>query len=156
MDPRWDDIEALLINAERHFANAVALHEQGGFDAGGLAGYQAEMALMHALQSGHTSAESAMLRVLELLEEPIVEHGASWHETLIRRLSRSASGDFARPALWPPEIATELHETRRFRHRVVHAYEDFEVAQVGRSVEAAHKLSRSLCPALRRFAQALE
>jgi hypothetical protein len=44
------------------------------------------MALMHALQSAHTSLESGLLRVLEMLgeERPV---GEDWHAALIRRIA---------------------------------------------------------------------
>ena len=50
-DARWFEVEANVDAAIRHFRQSVELYRKGGFDAPGLDGYQAEMALMHALRS---------------------------------------------------------------------------------------------------------
>ena len=60
-DARWFEIEADIRSAVRHFRQSVALHGEGGFDAPNLAGYKVQMALMHALQSGHTALESGLV-----------------------------------------------------------------------------------------------
>ena len=64
-DGRWFEVDRDVQTAVRHFRQSVALYREGGFDAPGLEGYRATMALMHALQSAHTSLESALLRILE-------------------------------------------------------------------------------------------
>ena len=61
-DARWFEVEADIDAAIRHFRQSVELYRKGGFDAPGLDGYQAEMALMHALQSAHTSLEGGFWR----------------------------------------------------------------------------------------------
>jgi len=63
-DARWIEIEKDLENAIGYFEKSIALFEMGGFEETGLSGYQAEMALMHAVQSAHTSLESGLLRIL--------------------------------------------------------------------------------------------
>lgn len=77
-DARWLDVEDDLANAEAHFRNAGALHAAGGFDEPGLVGYRNSMALMHSLQSAHTSAENALRRVLLILGEELPA-GEDWH-----------------------------------------------------------------------------
>lgn len=47
----------------------MALSEAGGFDGAELDRYRAEMALMHAMQSAHTAAEAALVRILRILDE---------------------------------------------------------------------------------------
>ena len=66
-DARWTEVEDDLASACRHFGNAARLYDQGGFDRDDLAGYMADMALQHAMQSAHTSLEGALLRILEFL-----------------------------------------------------------------------------------------
>ena len=65
-DGRWFETDADIETAVRHFRQSVALYREGGFDAPGLAGYRAIMALMHALQAAHTSLESALVRILDM------------------------------------------------------------------------------------------
>jgi len=52
-DARWFEVDSDIEAAVRHFGQSVELYRKGGFDAPGLDGYQAEMALMHALQSAN-------------------------------------------------------------------------------------------------------
>ena len=66
-DARWSDVDADVASAVKHFANAQALFAHGRFEAPGIEGYRDGMALMHALQAGHTSAEVAMQHVLRIL-----------------------------------------------------------------------------------------
>lgn len=154
-DARWLDVEADVSAATEHFANAVALYDAGGFDAPGLDGYRAEMALMHAMQSAHTAAEAALLRVLRILDEERPE-GDDWHARLIDRLARSLHGQHARPSLLSGEIAIDLHETRSFRHRATHSYGAFDVKRAAPSVEAARRLCVSLPAAVLAFRQSID
>ena len=50
-DARWFEADLDVRAAVDHFEKSIRLHEKGRFDDPGLEGYQAEMALMHALQS---------------------------------------------------------------------------------------------------------
>jgi hypothetical protein len=97
-DARWLDVAADIEASVKHFANAAALYNAGGFDGVGLDRYRAEMALMHSMQSAHTSAEAALVRILRILgeERPV---GEDWHARLIDRLARPVTGDHKRPEL---------------------------------------------------------
>ena len=149
-DARWADVEADIASAIRHFGNAVELYCEGGFEGDDLSSYRASMALMHAMQSGHTSAEAGLMRILQTLGE---EHptGADWHEVLIRRLARPLSGTLARPAILPADIAAALQETRRFRHRAMHSYGEFDASRFGPTLGAAECLRDGLWEAIRAF-----
>lgn len=105
------------------------------------------MALMHSMQSGHTSAEAGLLRILRLLGEEAPQ-GEDWHYKLIERLSHAVAGDHARPALLSDSLTTDLHETRAFRHRVSHGYGDFNAARASPSIEAAGRLTTTLPEAI--------
>lgn len=61
----WDDIQGDLVSAKKHFAQAVALYVTGVGD------YLTSMAFQHAMQSGYTSFEAAMKRLLHLIDEPL-------------------------------------------------------------------------------------
>ena len=140
-DARWFEVEADIDAAIRHFRQSVELYRKGGFDAPGLDGYQAEMALMHALQSAHTSLERGFLRILEMLgeERPV---GENWHADLISRVAAALPG--RRPAIITTQIAEAATETRRFRHRATHNYDSFRVGEVSRTIEAAAALAGGL------------
>jgi len=154
-DARWSDVEGDFLQAARHFRNAVALHAEGGFGEAGLAGYRAGMALMHALQSGHTSAEAGMERVLALLgeERPL---GADWHRTIVDRLSRPGAPGYERPPLFAAQVSRDLQETRRFRNLAMHSYGDFDASRAGPTIEAAWRLAEHLLPSLETFRLALD
>ena len=152
-DARWADIATDFDGAAGHFHNAVALYELGGFDAAGLESYRARMAFMHAMLAAHTSLESGLVRILELIgeEKPI---GEQWHADLIRRASLVRPG--VRPAILDPELVTAANRTRRFRHVTMRAYDSFDPDEAKPAVEAARKLADGLSAALGRFREALE
>lgn len=77
-DARWTEVEDDLDSACRHFGKAAELFDEGGFDLGGLAGYRQDMALQHSMQSAHTSLESALGRILDILGEERPT-GDRWH-----------------------------------------------------------------------------
>jgi hypothetical protein len=140
-DARWFEVSADIEAAVRHFQQSVELYRKGGFEAPGLDGYQAEMALMHALQSAHTSLEGGLLRILEMLgeERPV---GENWHADLITRVAAALPG--RRPAIIGTPLAQAATETRRFRHRATHNYDSFRVHEATRTIEAAATLASGL------------
>ena len=67
-DARWIEIEGDFETACTHFAGAVRLFDAGGFEGEAEStSYKASMALMHAMQSGHTSLEVRSLEDSRLL-----------------------------------------------------------------------------------------
>jgi hypothetical protein len=152
-DARWLDVANAAQDAAEHFRNAVALHAEGGFNAPGLDGYKAIMAFMHSVQSGHTSLESALCRVLDILGEERPT-GDSWHDDLIRRASQ------ARPGLRPPILgkgmAARADETRKFRHLATRSYGRFRASEAKATVAAARALARGLIGELDRFRQLID
>lgn len=139
-DGRWFDIDADVNAAVEHFRRSVELHREGGFDAAGLEGYRAQMALMHSLQSGHTSLEGALVRILEMLGEERPT-GDNWHADLIRRAAAPLAG---RPAILSESMALAADELRRFRHIATHNYDNFRVESAAPTVEAAKQLAAGL------------
>lgn len=150
-DARWIEVDDDIASACGHFANAVRLNEEGGFDGAGLAGYRARMALLHAMQSAHTSLEGALKRILEILgEEPPV--GENSHADIIRRVSRPLEiPGRLRPAILPPDIARDADESRRFRHRATHDYDNFDPVLATSSINAARRLATGLKPCIVAF-----
>jgi hypothetical protein len=147
-DARWIEVDLDVAAAVRHFCQSLALHADGGFAHDTLDGYRAVMALQHALQSAHTSMESALLRILDLLGESRPT-GENWHADLIRRASLPIAGQ--RPAIISEELATQAHETRRFRHRAIHNYDGFDIRRIGDTLSAARFLAEALPQQVKAF-----
>lgn len=152
-DARWLDVEGDIGAAVRHFSQAASLYDLGGFSAPGLEGYRAQMAFMHAMQSGHTSLEAALLRILEMLgeERPV---GERWHADLIRRVAMARPG--ARPAVLDGTLAVQADLTRRFRNVATRAYDGFEPGAAGQAVQAGRLLAAGIGPAIAAFRTAIE
>jgi len=146
-DARWIEVEDDFQAASEHFHKANQLFEAGGFNDTGIEGYKAQMAFMHAMQSGHTSLEAGLVRIMKILGEELPD-GGDWHADLIRRVSRSTSD---RPAVLTEQTASHADETRRFRHIATKSYNNFQPQQAGRSVDAAAKLAVSLMEELNLF-----
>jgi len=121
-DARWFEVDQDVAAAAGHLARSVELYDAGGFAGDDLDAYRARMAFMHAMQSGHTSLESALLRILDLLAEE-APSGRDWHADLIQRASRPIPG---RPAILPASVAQAANETRRFRHVAMRNYGSFD------------------------------
>jgi hypothetical protein len=155
-DARWIEVAAAVDEAVRHFTNATLLYDEGGFDGGGIAGYRAEMALMHAMQSAHTALEGALIRILAILGEE-APSGSSSHEDLIVRVSKAVSlPGLERPAILDEQIAADLHETRRFGHKAVHGYDSFDASKAVPSIEAARRLAVKLKTAIDAFKEEID
>jgi hypothetical protein len=99
-----------------------------------------------------TSLESALLRILDLIDEPR-PRGDAWHADLI---SRAASAVGNRPAILPPAQAAAADETRMFRVRATRAYDNFDPERITSTVEAADDLARNLDDVITRFRPAID
>ncbi len=155
-DARWIEVDDEIDDACIHFANSARLFDEGGFDGDDLAGYRARMALLHAMQSGQTSLESALKRILRILGEE-VPVGEQSHADIIRRTARPIDREgHRRPAMLSPEVARDADETRRFRHRAMHDYGNFDPLLAVPAIAAARRLSMSLKPCIAVFRQQLD
>ena len=152
-DARWFEIDSDIQSAVLHFRQAVALFEAGGFNVPDLSGYRARMAFLHAMQSGHTSLEGALIRILEMLGEER-PGGERWHADLIARASNPRPP--VRPAILRADVAKAADETRRFRSVATRAYDSFEPDQSGRAIGAARTLSQILPDSIVAFRMALD
>lgn len=141
-DARWTDVQDQVDRALGHFKGAIRLHSTSTFDDTE-PGKDAAMSLMHYMQSAHTSIENALERILDILGEEKPD-GKDWHTLLINRLARPMTGEHERPALLDAQLATDLHETKNFRHRATRSYDDFDVSRAGPSLVAATRLLERL------------
>lgn len=151
-DARWFEVDADVTAATGHLARSVELYDAGGFAGDDLDAYRARMAFMHAMQSGHTSLGSALLRILDLLGEE-APSGRDWHADLIQRASRPIPG---RPAILPAPIARAANETRRFRHVAMRNYGGFDPGLARPAVQAARLLADGLPGAVAMFRQSVD
>jgi hypothetical protein len=148
-DTRWTEIGDAVASATKHFSGAAAIF--GGLQTAPDR-YVAEMAFLHAMLAGHTSLESALTRILDLLgEQPPT--GARWHADLIARVTRTLPG---RPAILTGTVARASEETRRFRSIAAHAYDNFDEDRAAAAVDAARCLASGLAPEIERFRLAID
>jgi hypothetical protein len=114
------------------------------------------MALMHSMQSAHTSLEGSLTRILAILGEE-APMGPTSHEDLIARASKQVDiAGHERPEIFGAEIAMDVHETRRFRHKAVHGYDSFDASRAAPSIEAARRLAVNLKPAIESFKETID
>lgn len=152
-DARWIEVEDDIVIAADHFAKATELFRLGGFDSPGIHGYGARMAFLHSMHAAHTSLENGLKRTLSILGEECPA-GDSWHEDLIRRISREIAGK--RPAIFDREIANFADESRRFRHVADRSYNNFRPQEATKAVAAANALAVGIVPAFNRFRELID
>jgi hypothetical protein len=151
-DARWFEIDLAVAAAVRHFTGANELFNRLPGIAPEIDRYGFEMGFMHAMQSGHTSLEAALLRILDLCGEA-APTGSRWHANLIARAAHPVG---ERPAILGADAARAADETRRFRSIAAHAYDAFDYTQATRVVEGAALLASLLPSEIARFRQAID
>ena len=146
-DARWNEVDNDVRSAVGHFSMAVRLHEKLDCCKDDFETYQVEMALMHAMQSGHTSFESAMTRILDMLQEERPS-GESWHRDLVIRVSNALGN---RPAILDSDLERAANETRSFRILATGSYDTFSRERCGPAISAAHVLVDGVPKAVSKF-----
>lgn len=134
MAERWRDIGDDLASCKRHFAEAVAVFRKNEGRMSLADSYLEVMAFQHAMQSGYTSFESALRRLLALLDEALPQ-GPDWHGVLLRRVSEPLEG--RRPAVLSEATADAAEELLRFRHVAMHSYDRFSERKAEIAVDSA-------------------
>lgn len=152
-DARWLDVADDIDSAAHHFKMAVRIFELGDLNGDDLEAYRNRMAFLQAMQSGYTSLEGGLERVLDILgeEKPA---GSDFHAALVRRVSREIPGK--RPAILDGAIAAAVDETRRFRHVARKNYNGFEVTEAVRAVEAARTVSSGIAATIALFKDTID
>ena len=154
-DGRWQDIRRAAESATRHFRGALDLFDNENFEGAGRESYRAGMAFMHAIQSGHTSLEASLLRILDLLNEHRPT-GESWHQDLITRVCSAIEGEQARPAILSEELCRAIDETRRFRNVAARGYDSFDAERALPAVEATRLLADRFVTEIEAFKDAID
>jgi len=153
-DCRWEDVLWSVDSAVRHLRAACELFEAGRLTGRDRNAYRDVMALMHAMQSGYTSLENALLRAMDVLGEDRPS-GPDWHKLVVDRSTRAIPG--LRPAILSSEEATLAREVRKFRHWAMHAYDqDFEPRRAADAMDGARQLAEQLRPAFQAFIAAID
>jgi hypothetical protein len=151
-DERWIEIDRDTASAVTHFLHAGQIAGDPTFTADDLTGYTAQMAFMHAMQSGDTSLEDALTRILRLLGEALPT-GESWHADLIQRVAVALT---SRPAILTADLAESADETSRFRNRAVGSYDNFKSDRAIPAIQAAARLAAGLSAAIAAFHQVVD
>jgi len=148
----WSDIADDIAAAERHFGSAGLIVAEGAFRGRDFAAYKDQAALMHAMQMGHTSAESALRRIV-LATDGQLPTSPEWHSDLLKLAVRPIPGD--RPAIISEELEEALQETRGFRHIAMHVYDKFRPKRAVAAVAAGQVVARLLRTEFEAFRAAL-
>lgn len=151
-DARWIEIERDVDAAVRHFSGAVRLFSDPDLRAEDWDGYKTRMGLMHAMQAGHTSLETALLRILDMLDEERPA-GEFWHLDLIRRCAEPTT---TRPAILGRDLTRAADRTRRFRHVAVRTYDMFDPDEAAAAIQAAGQIAEQIGEEIGRFRAAVE
>ena len=111
------------------------------------------MAFLHAMQSGHTALEDALVRGMKALGEA-PPSGSDWHQQVIERAATATSR--RRPIL-SPELAAAADETRKSRHFAARAYlVKFDREKARRGVEAARTIAERFQGAMQDFVDSID
>ena len=144
----WDEIDRDIASALRHLSNGASLFRQRGFGGALPVEEIDEMAFMHMMQSGYTSFESALKRILLLIGEEQPQ-GSQSHADLLRRFRAAKAGD--RPALLDERLFRAADELRKFRHVAMHVYDYLDHDRAALVVRDAETFLAGIGPALARF-----
>ena len=151
-DARWIEIDAAVAAAVRHFTGAIEIFARLPSINQEQDRYGFEMGFMHAMQSGQTSMELALVRILGLFGEE-APTGPRWHADLITRAAHIVGG---RQAILGAEAARAANETRQFRSIAAHAYDSFDRNRAVQAVESAAFLVSSLAAEIDRFRRMID
>ena len=144
----WGDIDQDVAAARRHLANGVSLFRAKKFGGDVPTDEVAEMAFMHMMQSGYTSFEAGLKRILLLLSEEQPQ-GPQSHADLLRRFRFPGAGN--RPALLDERLFRAATELRKFRHVAIHSYDYLDHDRAALLVRDADTFLAEIGPALARF-----
>ena len=145
----WRAVERDLASSQRHFSLAVDLFGDLQYGAASRDHDVRTMGFLHAVQSGYTSFETGMERLLSLRDEPLPA-GPEWQKALLRRREAPAPG--SRPApVDEPALPRALRGLLAFRHVAAHVYDGFNRQRAGLAVQDAREFLAGIGPAFARF-----
>ncbi len=101
-DHRWSDVFRAIESMTRFLSEAVRLFDEGGLEGVDRASFQRQMILMHTMEIGCTSFETAIVRTMNILGET-PPSGPDWHAQLLSRATKPTAN--LRPAILSPDLA---------------------------------------------------
>jgi uncharacterized protein YutE (UPF0331/DUF86 family) len=149
----WADIDQDMQMARRHFGNAVRMLKENRIAQGDPEDDTGEVAFKYRMLGGYTAFESALKRLLALLDEE-EPRGSHSHADLLRRFRTAIPN--SRPALFDERLFRAVDELRKFRHVAVHVYDDLDLDRAALLIRDADLFLTEIGPALARFRAAID
>ena len=149
---RWALVHIDFESAAKHFRMASAIYDERELGAV-FDGYVRANAFMHAIQAGHTSLESGLLRIFKTLGEPAPHDIDDGHDAIVRQAFEPVEG---RPSILPPELFRDVNRTRRARNLAAKDYDNFDMDRAAGTAEAADKLAAALPSAIQAFVKRID
>lgn len=152
-DERWIEVQNDFQSAAKHFETAQRVYGRGIATDDAEQEHLYALAFMHAMQAGHTSLETGMVRIMRMVGE-VPPTGEDWHADVVKRMGDAIDGK--RPLFLPINILKAVDQTRRFRHVAARTYDDFNWEDARRPVEAAAEIASSIMGVLKDFRESLD
>ncbi len=149
----WADIDHDMQLARRHLGRAVDMLRSHRLDGGDAEDDTDEVAFKYRMLGGYTAFESALKRLLLMLDEE-APRGSQSHADLLRRFRTATPG--SRPALLDERLYRAADELRKFRHVAIHVYDDLDLDRAALLVRDAEIFLSEIGPALARFRAAID
>lgn len=149
----WADVDDDMRIARRHLERAVAMLRSDQLGRSGPEDDTDEVAFKYRMLGGYTAFESALKRLLLMLEEE-PPRGSQSHADLLRRFRKAIPG--SRPALLDEDLHRAADELRKFRHVAIHVYDDLDLDRAALLVRDAELFLAGIGPALARFRAAID
>lgn len=144
----WIEVKRDFESAIMHFKMSQEIYNKKDFETNNINTYILKNALMHSMQSGYTSLENGLKRILKVIgENPPV--GDNSHSDLLRRVSLEVP--YSRPEIISQDFFEKADKVRRFRHVAVRSYDGFDPMECEDSVLAAKQLTEIMIDELNTF-----
>ncbi|WP_103333186.1 hypothetical protein [Pseudotabrizicola formosa] len=151
MDARWILIKQDFASAAYHLKLACELYASPEFAAASTSDdIQTKaylMAFLHAMQSGYTSLENGLLRLLIVFDEARPT-GGFWQKDLLSRVKIQVG---CRPPIFDETSHKHADELRRFRNLVMTGYSHLDLKHAVAAVTSASYMSQNLDELLFKF-----
>ncbi|MGI3899709.1 MAG: hypothetical protein ACRYGP_22025 [Janthinobacterium lividum] len=153
MGALWADIDPDMRLAHRHLGRAVEMLRSHQLDHSNPEDDTDEVAFKYRMLGGYTAFESALKRLLLMLDEE-APRGSQTHADLLRRFHTGIPG--SRPALLDDKLYRAADELRKFRNVAIHVYDDLDLDRAALLVRDAEVFLAGIGPAFARFRTAID
>ena len=149
----WADIDRDMRLAQHHLGRAVDMLRSDRLDRADPEDDTDEVAFKYRMLAGYTAFESALKRLLLMLDEE-APRGSQTHADLLRRFRTDIPG--SRPALLDETLYRAADELRKFRHVAIHVYDDLDLDRAALLVRDAEVFLAGIGLAFARFRAAID